>query len=58
MDLKSWKTYFVLKHMKHDIQLLEMINVEYVQLEKIDSTQIPLRFESELDINIFNNLLL
>lgn len=41
--------------MKHDIQLLEMVNVEYVHE---DSTQIPLLFESELDINIFNNLLL
>ncbi len=32
MGLKSWKSYFLLKHMKHDIQLLEMINGELLML--------------------------
>ncbi len=41
MGLKNWKTYFLLKHMKHDIQLLEMTNDEYVHKMNMIAQNVP-----------------
>lgn len=49
MGLKSWKkTPFLLKHLKHEIQLLENdLMLNKFMKASIDGTQIPLLFEYE-----------
>lgn len=49
MGLKSWKkTPFLLKHLKHEIQLLENdLMLNKFMKASIDGTKIPLLFEYE-----------